>query len=97
VIAKPDVLEQVAEIVKEKYKLKPEIMGEKMIAEMTGDAAKVVSGIIAEAARRKIEIYSVSSRLPTMDDVFIKLTGSSLRDTTSNTYESARTKMMPRR
>ncbi len=97
VVAKPEALEQVAEIVRTKYKLKPEVNGEKLLAEISGDTARVVSGIMSEASKRKIEVYSISSRLTTMDDVFIKLTGSSLRDTTSNSYESPRSQMLPRR
>ncbi|MCL5112369.1 MAG: ABC transporter ATP-binding protein [Candidatus Marsarchaeota archaeon] len=97
IFAKADVLDSIAEIIRVKYKLKPEILGEKLLAEISGDTASVVSGIMKETSKRKIEIYSISSRLPTMDDVFIKLTGSSLRDTTSGTYESTRSKMMTRR
>ena len=97
VVAKPEALEEVAEIVRSKYKLKPDILGGKLLVEIPRDAARVVSGIMTEASKKKIDVYSISSRLPTMDDVFIKLTGSSLRDTTSNTYESPRAHMMTRR
>ncbi len=39
--------------------------------------------IAQELQKEKIEVLTISMHLPTMDDVFIKLTGASIRDTTS--------------
>lgn len=43
-------------------------------------AGKVVPGLLAELTRESITLASIEVRRPTLDDVFLNLTGRSLRD-----------------
>ncbi len=56
----------------------------------------VLTKILGAIDRKGIKISSVNLHLPTLDDVFIKLTGEGLRDTASGNSMSGRDKMMMR-
>ncbi|MEM0106779.1 MAG: ATP-binding cassette domain-containing protein [Candidatus Micrarchaeaceae archaeon] len=62
----------------EKIGLKANASGENIKAPIEGKDE--MKRVIAELEKEKIEIISISMHLPTLDDVFIKLTGESMRD-----------------
>ncbi len=64
----------------EKLGLKVDANGDRLLAGIKNVDA--VPKAILEFKKEKINLLSISMHLPTMDDVFIKLTGSSMRDKT---------------
>ncbi len=84
-------------ILKSKFKLNPVIDGNKITAVMEKAAASILTEILTSLDRNKIVATSVSLHLPTLDDAFIKLTGSAFRDTASESYTSTMTTMYLRR
>lgn len=55
---------------------------DKIEAYMDTDPFNMFTKVMNRLVKEKMPIISISMHLPTMDDVFIKLTGSSLRDST---------------
>ena len=51
-----------------------------MIAFIETDAVNTFAKIINVLVKEKVTMISINMHLPTMDDVFIRLTGTSLRD-----------------
>ncbi len=84
-------------ILKNKFKMNPAIDGNKITAVMEKAAASTLTEILASLDKSKIVATSVSLHLPTLDDAFIKLTGSAFRDTASESYTSTMTTMYLRR
>ncbi len=80
IIADTSVVEQVVKLLRTKLKLEVNLEDEKIEAFVAKDDIKMVSKVADAIYKEKIPIASISLRLPTMDDVFIKLTGSSIRD-----------------
>ncbi len=80
IIADTSVVEQVVKLLRTKLKLEVNVEDEKIEAFVAKDDIKMVSKVADAIYKEKIPIASISLRLPTMDDVFIKLTGSSIRD-----------------
>ncbi len=64
----------------ERLGLKADANGERLLASIND--ADEMSKVIHEFKKDKVNLLSISMHLPTMDDVFIKLTGSSMRDKT---------------
>ncbi len=75
-------VEQVAQILK-KFDLKPEIKTDIVTAPISKTEVIKFSDITKEVIKNNIPILGISMHLPTLDDVFIKLTGSGLRDSAS--------------
>ncbi|MCL5423482.1 MAG: ATP-binding cassette domain-containing protein [Candidatus Marsarchaeota archaeon] len=80
IIAETNVVEQIVKLLRTKLKLEVNVEDEKIEAFVAKDDIKMVSKVADAIYKEKITISSISLRLPTMDDVFIKLTGSSIRD-----------------
>ena len=81
VAAKKEDLQRVAQIFK-KMDLEPKILGNKVVAPVKGDAPVKVEKLLKAISSAGIKIQNISLHEPTIDDVFLKLTGSSVRDET---------------
>lgn len=75
-----ETVPQVVKLLRSKFDLEPTVKDEKIETFVEKDDIKLVSKIADAVSKEKIPISSISLRLPTMDDVFIKLTGASMRD-----------------
>ena len=71
--------------------------GDRASIAISGDAVKKTEQIMNELSRNKIPINGISMHEPTLDDVFLKLTGTSLRDTASQEGFASRREMLMRR
>ncbi|MFI5412282.1 MAG: ABC transporter ATP-binding protein [Candidatus Micrarchaeales archaeon] len=74
-----DVQKTVA-MLKAKFKITAIANGEKVIATLDKDSEMEFTRISSTLDKEKIGIISIGMHLPTLDDVFIKLTGSGMRD-----------------
>ena len=74
-------LQRVAQIFK-RQELEPQILGNKVVAPVKGDAVGKVERLLKSLSTAGIKIQNISLHEPTIDDVFLKLTGSSVRDET---------------
>ena len=81
VSANRDDLPKVAQVFK-KLGLEPQVLSNKVISSIKSDAVKKLDQIIKALSAGGITVQSVSLHEPTIDDVFLKLTGSSVRDET---------------
>jgi ABC-2 type transport system ATP-binding protein len=79
--AEKEDLPKVAQIFK-KLGLEPQVLSNKVITSVKSDAVKSIEKLIKAITAAGIKIQSVSLHEPTIDDVFLKLTGSSVRDAT---------------
>ena len=85
----------IAAILKAQFKLKPEIKVDKVTAIVDiGHEEKTISKLLTELSKKKIKISSVSMHMPTLDDVFMALTGASTRDATHEDTSSRMDSMM---
>ncbi|HVC58337.1 MAG TPA: ATP-binding cassette domain-containing protein [Candidatus Acidoferrales bacterium] len=73
-------LPKVAAVFK-KVGLEPKILINKVIAPGGSNATKKIEALLAAISASKLQIRNVSMHEPTIDDVFLKLTGSEVRDT----------------
>lgn len=84
-----------ANLLKSTFKLKPEIKVDKITAIVeSGHEERIMSKILEAVNKKKIRVSSVSLHMATLDDVFIKLTGSSTRDVTKESVSSQMDTMM---
>jgi ABC-2 type transport system ATP-binding protein len=60
------------------------------------DAEHVIPAIFKIAQKNKIEIHSISLRHPTLEDVFLQLTGKSIRDEKAGAMDIFRTRIRSR-
>jgi ABC-2 type transport system ATP-binding protein len=75
---------KVAKMLKSKFGLDVIDNNGRLEAPITENSLQQLIKIAQELQKEKIEVLTISMHLPTMDDVFIKLTGASIRDTTSS-------------
>ncbi|MGI0141046.1 MAG: ATP-binding cassette domain-containing protein [Candidatus Micrarchaeales archaeon] len=81
----------VANMLKIGFKLKPEVKVDKVTALVeVGNEEKIMAKLLTELNKKKIKISSMSLHMPTLDDVFIALTGGATRD---ETHEDTSSKM----
>ncbi|MCL4364907.1 MAG: ABC transporter ATP-binding protein [Candidatus Marsarchaeota archaeon] len=78
-----EVLQKVADVFR-KIGLEPKILTNKVVAPAGSAATKKIEMLIKELSARKVQIHNISMHEPTIDDVFLKLTGSEVRDTTGD-------------
>lgn len=81
VAANKEDLQKVERVFK-KLELEPQVLGNKVVASVKGDAVGKVEKLLKLLSAGGIKIQNVSLHEPTIDDVFLKLTGSSVRDET---------------
>ena len=97
VLANPSDAQKAAEVLKTHFKINASIKGDKLDAVIDKWNSEMLTGILEALEKRKITAISVNAHLPTMDDVFIKLTGSGTRDAATQDYTSTRSQMFMRR
>ncbi|MGA3021023.1 MAG: ATP-binding cassette domain-containing protein [Candidatus Micrarchaeales archaeon] len=95
VSADKDDLQKVAAAFK-KVGLEPQVLANKVIAPGGNKAVDKIETLMKALTSSKIVIRSISMHEPTIDDVFLKLTGSEVRDKTGE-YAGGRGGMMMRR
>ena len=95
VSANKDNLQNVAAAFK-RIGLNPSILSNKVTASVDSLATKKIEMLIKEISTKKIPIQNISMHEPTIDDVFLKLTGSEVRDK-SGEFGGGRGSMMMRR
>ena len=83
VSADRDDLAKIAQAFK-KMGLDPEIASNKVVASVKNDPVGTMEKLIKAVNATKVKIQSVSMHEPTIDDVFLKLTGSEVRDETGS-------------
>ncbi len=88
---------EAAAFLKSHFKLNPTVKGDGLEAVLEKWDPKMLPEILTALEKRKLVVASVDVHLPTLDDVFIKLTGSSMRDSASTEYTSARSSVMMKR
>jgi ABC-2 type transport system ATP-binding protein len=82
IIVEPRYADQAAHILKAEFKLDAKVNSDKVTAIVKeATAMKDLSKIADEMHERRIPMLSIGMHLPTLDDVFIKLTGAGMRDT----------------
>lgn len=92
IVAEKDDVGEIVKLLKSKFDLAATAKEDRIVAPVGGDASKMLLKVGDALEKKKIKITSISMHLPTLDDVFIKLTGSGLRDTASGSASSAWTK-----
>lgn len=96
IVAKPDDIADLVKLLK-KYDVDSSVKGDKITAELGKDSSKLFRKITNAIEDEDIKVLAISAHLPTLDDVFLKLTGSQIRDTTSEAAAVAgRAKMWKR-
>ena len=85
-------VQKVADIFK-KVGLEPKILTNKVVAPGGSNATKKIEMLIKELSAHKIQARNISMHEPTIDDVFLKLTGSEVRDTTGD-FVGSNTRLM---
>jgi ABC-2 type transport system ATP-binding protein len=82
IITKPELANKVAEIIKKYLRSTPNINVDKITIGTNNDPLETVRKVAEMLKREKIQVLSIGVHLPTMDDIFLKLTGRETRDTT---------------
>ena len=78
-----DEKEKTAKILKSKLKMEYEEKDDLFVLTDNIDLELMIK-VAEELKKNKIDVQTIGMHLPTMDDVFIKLTGSSIRDSTGD-------------
>ena len=97
VVEDPAKTQAVVDLLKSQFKLTSTAKADKVITEIEADSGDILTRITGALDKKNLVISSVSLHLPTLDDVFIKLTGSALRDSADKDSVSARSQVMFRR
>ncbi len=92
VSADKDDLQKVATVFR-RVGLEPQVLTNKVLAPGGSNAIEKVEKLIKAISANKIKISNISMHEPTIDDVFLKLTGSEVRDTAGE-FTSARGSMV---
>jgi ABC-2 type transport system ATP-binding protein len=83
VTADKEELQKVASIFK-KVGLEPTVLNNRVTAPGGNNATKKIETLLSSLSTAKINVRNVSMHEPTIDDVFLKLTGSEARDTSGD-------------
>ncbi len=97
IAAERQKLEEVAKLLKKETGETPSISGDKVEVSISGDHVRTMQKVLNALTSSGIQVNGISMHEPTLDDVFLKLTGTSLRDSASETVQSARAMLMRRR
>ena len=87
----------VASFLKTDFKLSAEVKLDKITVLIESNQEGIMAKILAGLDKKKIRISSINLHMPTLDDVFIKLTGSEMRDATGEMSGDRNEVMMRRR
>ncbi len=85
-----------AEVIRSHFKVSATVKDDRVDAVIEKWDPRILTEVLSALDRKKIEVSSVNVHFPTLDDVFIKLTGSGMRDSASESYTSARSDMFVR-
>jgi ABC-type multidrug transport system ATPase subunit len=97
IIAKPDDINDIVKLLK-KYGVDAVVKGDRITASLGKDSSKNFTRIANAIEDDKMQVLAISAHLPTLDDVFIKLTGSQIRDSTGeNVSAMTRARLMKKR
>jgi ABC-2 type transport system ATP-binding protein len=88
--------QQASSILKSHFKINSAVKGDRLDATLEKWDPKTLPEMLSMLEKKKVVVASVNVHLPTLDDVFIKLTGSGMRDAASSEYTSARGSMLYR-
>ncbi len=80
VVVKLDEVQKVVSLLKSRFGIIATYKGDKVTATLDRGTESQFTKISAMLDREKITVLSIGSHLPTLDDVFIKLTGTGMRD-----------------
>ena len=94
VSAEKNQLKGVAEALKSAFNVEPTTSGDRVSITVHGDPTKMLEKVLAILKSRHISTTGISMHAPTLDDVFLKLTGGSLRDTSSADVQSGMSKVL---
>ncbi len=83
-------------ILKSKFAIDASIVGDKIVAGVSNEKADKIAEIYKALTKAGINVLAIGVHLPTMDDVFIKLTGSGMRDATDDNAASRISKVWRR-
>jgi ABC-2 type transport system ATP-binding protein len=86
-------VEEVKKILKSKFSIDSQISEGRVIAAINNEKAEKIASISDAITKQHINVLSIGIHLPTMDEVFLKITGSGMRDTTDKNAMSTMTKM----
>ena len=89
--------QQASALLKSRFKFSPSVKGDKLDAVLEKWDVKVLPEILSVLEKKRLTVVSINVHLPTLDDVFIKLTGSGMRDSADESHVSARSNMFMRR
>ncbi len=89
--ADKDDLPKVAQAFK-KAGLEPQVPSNKVVAPNTGKAVDKLEKLMRLLSESKVVVHNISMHEPTIDDVFLKLTGSEVRDQTGE--DTSRTRVL---
>ncbi len=78
-----------------KVGLEPQLLTNKVVASGGSSAIAKIEALMKVISSSRITIHNISMHEPTIDDVFLKLTGSEVRDEAVD-YQSGRSMMMRR-
>ncbi|HIH50209.1 MAG: ATP-binding cassette domain-containing protein [Candidatus Micrarchaeaceae archaeon] len=97
IIAKPDDIDDIVKLLK-KYDIDAVVKSDKITASLGKDSSRMFTKITNAIEDKKIQVLAISAHLPTLDDVFIKLTGGQIRDSTGeNASAMTRARLMKKR
>lgn len=83
-------LDDISQIMKKELGGLPQISGDKVTVPYSGSVPIALDKVLKKVNAEKIKVVSISVHQPTLDDVFLKLTGTSLRDVASETGQNKR-------
>ncbi|MGC8496045.1 MAG: ABC transporter ATP-binding protein [Candidatus Micrarchaeia archaeon] len=88
IISSEKFSQKIAAIVKDISGVTPEIRNERVTANIKRDPLGTIKSVSEKLEKESIPVLAISMHLPTLDDVFIKLTGSTIRDETGEMKNS---------
>ncbi len=94
--AEKEYLNDVSKIMARQLGGSPQVSGDKVTVPYSGNVQLALDRLLKRINAEKIRVTSISVHQPTLDDVFLKLTGTSLRDVASETAPSSRELMRHR-
>jgi len=80
IIAKPEDLRKISELLKSRFKIYANVEGDKITAVLEKGQTTTFGKINAMLIKERANVLSIGLHLPILDDVFVKLTGASMRD-----------------
>ncbi len=89
----PVDIERVKKLISTKFGLNIVIENDKLKSDIEKNSMEISLKVAQYLEKEKINVLAYSMHLPTLDDVFIKLTGSSFRDTTSSENSASKARL----